>query len=277
MDILFCGNEKVFDGVLTAGLSIVKRLEAPASLTIHIFTMELTRVSPDYTAMRQRHAAIIENALRRHNPETFVKLYDVSSLYEERLKENPNEGCYCSPYTLLRLLADLLPMPDKFLYLDADVMLCRDIRLLYDQDISDVEYAAARDHYGHLLIHPNYINAGVLLFNMKRCRETGLFEQARKKLWLKKLMFADQSALVRATTKRKVLPHYFNDQKFLYQNTVIRHFSKRLFYTPYPHTENIKQWHVEKVRQKFGYTCFDDILNEYLEIKKIYEGARGHE
>ncbi len=277
MDILFCGNEKVFDGVLTAGLSIVKRLEAPASLTIHIFTMELTRVSPDYTAMQQRHADIIENVLRRYNPETFVKLYDVSSLYEEHLKENPNEGCYCSPYTLLRLLADLLPMPDKFLYLDADVMLCRDIRLLYDQDISDVEYAAARDHYGHLLIHPNYINAGVLLFNMKRCRETGLFEQARKKLWLKKLMFADQSALARATTKRKVLPHYFNDQKFLYQNTVVRHFSKRLFYTPYPHTENIKQWHVEKVRQKFGYTCFDDILNEYLEIKKIYEGARSHE
>ncbi len=277
MDILFCGNEKVFDGVLTAGLSIVMRLEAPASLTIHIFTMELTRASPDYTAMQQRHADIIENALRRHNPETFVRLYDVSSLYEERLKENPNEGCYCSPYTLLRLLADLLPMPDKFLYLDADVMLCRDIRLLYDQDVSDVEYAAARDHYGHLLIHPNYINAGVLLFNMKRCRETGLFEQARKKLWSKKLMFADQSALARATTKRKVLPHYFNDQKFLYQNTVIRHFSKRLFYTPYPHTENIKQWHVEKVHRKFGYTCFDDILNEYLEIKKIYEGARGHE
>lgn len=278
MDILFCGNEKVFDGVLTAGLSIVKRLESPASLTIHIFTMELTRVSPDYTAMKKQHADIIENALRRHNPETFVKLYDVSNLYEEHLKENPNEGCYCSPYTLLRLLADLLPMPDKYLYLDADVMLCRDIRLLYDQDISDVEYAAARDHYGHFLIHPNYINAGVLLFNMKRCRETGLFDKARKKLWSKKLMFADQSALARATTKRKVLPHYFNDQKFLYPNTVIRHFSKRLFYTPYPHTENIKQWHVEKVRQKFGYTCFDDILNEYLEMKeKIYEGAHGHE
>ena len=278
MDILFCGNEKVVDGVLTAGLSIVKRMESPAPLTIHIFTMELTRVSPDYTAMKQRHANIIEKALRRHNPETFVKLYDVSSLYEEQLKENPNEGCYCSPYTLLRLLADLLPMPDKFLYLDADVMLCRDIRLLYDQDISDVEYAAARDHYGQFLIHPNYTNAGVLLFNMKCCRETGLFEQARKKLWSKKLMFADQSALARATTKKKVLPHYFNDQKFLYQKTVVRHFSKRLFYTPYPHTENIKQWHVEKVHQKFGYTCFDDILNEYLEIKeKIDEGARGHE
>ncbi len=159
MDILFCGNEKVFDGVLSAGLSIVKRLEDPESLTIHIFTMELTRVSSDYTAMKQQHADIIENALRKHNPETFVKLCDVSNLYEKHLKENPNERCYCSPYTLLRLLADLLPMPDKFLYLDTDVMLCRDIRLLYDQDISNVEYAAARDHYGHFLIHPNYINA----------------------------------------------------------------------------------------------------------------------
>jgi len=49
---------------------------------------------------------------------------------------------------------------------------------------------------------------------------------------------------------------------------VIRHFSKRLFYTPYPHTENIKQWQVEKVRKRFGYTCFDDILNEYLSIKE---------
>ena len=66
MDILFCGNEKVVDGVLTEGLSIVKRMESPAPLTIHIFTMELTRVSPDYTAMKQRHANIIEKALRRH-------------------------------------------------------------------------------------------------------------------------------------------------------------------------------------------------------------------
>ena len=44
MDILFCGNDKVFDGVLTAGLSIVRRLDAPRPLNIHIFTMELTRV-----------------------------------------------------------------------------------------------------------------------------------------------------------------------------------------------------------------------------------------
>jgi lipopolysaccharide biosynthesis glycosyltransferase len=267
MDILFCGNDKVFDGVLTAGLSIVRRLEKPRPLTLHIFTMDLTRVSPDYKPMTPAYGEIIRQALCRHNPETDVVIYDVTEQYERQLKGNANEGCYCSPYTLLRLLADLYPLPDKLLYLDADVMACKDISLLYDVDVSKVEYAAARDHYGHFLISPNYINAGVLLFNMKRCRETGLFEKARALIRVKKLTFADQSALIRCTTKKRVLRHWFNDQKFLYKSTVIRHFSKRLFYLPYPHTENIKQWHVDKVRQKFGYTCFDDILEEYLQIK----------
>ena len=267
MDILFCGNDKVFDGVLTAGLSIVRRMERPRPLRIHIFTMELTRVSPNYLPITTEQAQIIEKALRRHNPETTVTVYDVTECYEKHLMRNANEDCYCSPYTLLRLLADLYPLPDKLLYLDADVMACRDIGLLYDQDVSQVEYAAARDHYGHFLVNPNYINAGVLLFNMKRCRETGIFEKARELIRVKKLTFADQSALIRSTTKCKVLRHWFNDQKFLYKKTVIRHFSKRLFYLPYPHTENIKQWHVEKVRKKFGYTCFDDILEEYLQIK----------
>ena len=78
MDILFCGNDKVFDGVLTAGLSIVKRLEKPRPLTVHIFTMELTRVSPQYLPMTKDHADIIEAALRRHNVETRVILYDVT-------------------------------------------------------------------------------------------------------------------------------------------------------------------------------------------------------
>ena len=157
-------------------------------------------------------------------------------------------------------------MPEKLLYLDADVMLNKDVGLLYDIDVCDVEYAAARDHYGRFLIQPNYINAGVLLFNMKKCRETGIFEKARALLRTKKLPFADQSALIRSTTRRKVLPHRFNDQKFLYRSTVVRHFSKRLFYLPYPHTENVKQWHIERVHKKFGYTCFDDILDEYQQI-----------
>ena len=271
MNLLYCGNEGVFDGVLTSALSVVRRLTEPRPITVYLFTMELTRLSPNYTPLTQRHAAWIEEALRRHNTKTQVVLHDVTALYETHLRENANESCYCSPYTLLRLLADLLPMPDKLLYLDADVMLNKDARLLYDIDVTSVEYAAARDHYGRFLIQPNYINAGVLLFNMKKCRETRIFEKSREILRRKKLPFADQSALIRSTTCRKVLPHSFNDQKFLYKSTVVRHFSKRLFYLPYPHTENVKQWHVQRVHEKFGYTCFDDVLDEYIKLKESYQ------
>ena len=121
------------------------------------------------------------------------------------------------------------------------------------------------------MIQPNYINAGVLLFNLKRMKETNILSKARELIKTKHLVFADQSALIRSTTKKKMLPQKFNDQKFLWKHTVIRHFSKRLFWLPYPHTDNIKQWHISKVHKVFGYYQFDDILFEYIYLKKKFE------
>ena len=206
-----------------------------------------------------------------------MRKYDVTDYYMEYFSGCPNEGAYCSPYTLIRLFADLIDdIPDKLLYLDTDIMFNRDARLLWLIDIDDYEYAAANDHYGKYLINPRYINAGVILFNMKKCRETGLFGKAREWIQKKKLTFADQSALIRSTTKKKLLPQKYNDQKFLHKHTVVRHFSKRLFWLPYPHTDNIKQYHVEKVHSVFRYHQFDDILNEYLRLKEEFN-TRGRE
>ena len=162
-------------------------------------------------------------------------------------------------------------IPDKLLYLDVDILFNRDITLLYDMDIEGYEYAAARDHYGKYLVYFNYINAGVLLLNMREIRRTGLFEKARELIKTKKLPFADQSAIFRSTTRKKMLPQRFNDQKFLHKHTVVRHFSRRLFYLPYPHTANIKQWDVTKVHTVFHYEQFDDVLYEYIYLKRKFE------
>jgi hypothetical protein len=97
-------------------------------------------------------------------------------------------------------------------------------------------------------------------------RDTGILARARELIRTKKLLFADQDALYKSTSCKKMLPQRFNDQKFLHRHTVVRHFSRRLFYLPYPHIDNIKQWHVEKVHRVFRYHQFDDILEEYLEI-----------
>ena len=274
MNLLFCGNSKVFDGVLTCLLSIVKRTTENVRLNVFLFTMDVSRIKADYVPITDLEVDFLQNILRKYNPKSTVKKVDVTQLYEEKFAGSPNEGAYCSPYTLIRLFADLVPkMPDKILYLDADIMFNRDARLLYDIDVTDYEYAAANDHYGKYLIRHDYINAGVLLLNMKKIRQTGLFEKARKLICTKKLVFADQSAIIRSTTRKKLLPQKFNDQKFLHKHTVVRHFSKRLFWLPYPHTDNIKQWQVDKVHNVFRYHAFDDIYEEYLYYKSMLDNS----
>ena len=275
ISLLFSGNSGVFDGVLTCMLSIFKRTMTDEPFRIFVYTMDVSRIKPEYTPISDAQIAFLDEIAKTYNAENEILKVDVTDLYEKEFGGCPNEGAYCSPYTLLRLFADEIEgMPDKLLYLDVDILFNRDIRLLYDIDVEDYEYAAARDHYGKYLINPNYVNAGVLLFNMKKIRETGLLAKARELIKTKKLVFADQSAVIRSTTRKRMLPQRFNDQKFLHKHTVVRHFSKRLFYLPYPHTANIKQWRVSDIHRIFRYYVFDDILYEYIYLKKKFENQQ---
>ena len=182
IDLLFSGNDGVFDGVLTCLLSVLKRTNTKDSFRVFIFTMDITRIKPAYKSISGRKIEFLEKVVKTYNPENRVIVKDVGKSYEREFAYCPNEGAYCSPYTLLRLLADeeLPEVTGKLLYLDADIMFNRDISLLYDTDVSGFEYAAARDHYGKFLLRPDYINAGVLLFNMEKCRETGIFLKSKK-------------------------------------------------------------------------------------------------
>lgn len=272
INLLFSGNGKVFDGVLSCMVSIFKRTKTKEPFRIFVYTMDVTRMKPEYTAISEKMITFLDKVAKQYNSNNSVIRVDVTALYEKEFAHCPNEDAYCSPYTLLRLFADEVPdMPDKILYLDVDILFNRDICLLYDTDVSDVEYAAARDHYGKYLIRPDYVNAGVLLLNLKKIKETGLLVKSRKLIREKKLVFADQSAVIRSTSKKKMLPQKFNDQKFLHKSTVVRHFSKRLFYLPYPHTDNIKQWRVSDMHRIYHYYAFDDVLYEYLYLKRKFE------
>ncbi len=272
INILFCGNDKVFDGLLTCTLSILKRTQSKEPFTFYIYTMDVSHIKDTYLPISDTQVDFFNKVIKEYNPENSAIKVDVTKHYMEEFDKCPNESAYCSPYTLIRLFADKVEgMPDKLLYLDIDIMFNRDIHLLYDIDVDGYEYAAARDHYGKYLIKPNYINAGVLLFNLKRMKETELLRKARELIKTKKLLFADQSAIIRSTTKKKMLPQKFNDQKFLHKSTVVRHFSKRMFWLPLPHIDNIKQWHVSRVHKVFRYYQFDDVLYEYLYLKGKFE------
>lgn len=271
INLLFCGNSYVFDGVMTCLLSIEKYYKG--EITAYIYTMDVSHLNPKFTPIADDQVEFIDKMLKETNPNSRAIKVDVTNLYKQELGGSPNEGSYCTPYTLLRLLADKVEgMPeDKLLYLDIDLMFNDNVLKLYDLDISDYEYAAAQDHYGKKLIRWDYINAGVLLFNMKKVRETGLLQKARDMINKKHMVFSDQSAIFNCTTKKKLLPQYFNDQKWLTKKTVIRHFSKTLKCWPYPRTVNIKPWRVSDVHRVFGCYHFDDVLYEYIYYKKLYE------
>lgn len=270
INILLCGNEKVFDGALTELISITNRTKE--TINCYIFTANLTRIKPEYTEIKDEQIEFLNKVVKSKKTENQVTKIDVTEIYEKEFKNCVNEGAYCTPYTLLRLLADLVPViPDKILYLDIDMMAGGDISTLYNTDIEEYEYAAVKEKYGSWLIRPDYINAGMLLFNMKKIKETGLLEKAREKIKTKKMLFADQDAIFRSTTKKKLLPRIYNEQsKFNKKDTIICHFCKRLLIFPYPRTENFKQWHVEEVHKVLKCYAFDKDLEEYVQLKEEY-------
>lgn len=271
INILLCGNEKVFDGALTQLISITNRTKEP--INCYIFTMDLTRLKPEYTAISDKQIDCLNKVVKTKNAENKVTKIDVTNLYEQEFMKCANESAYCTPYTLLRLLADLLPeMPDKLLYLDIDMMIGGDLSKLYNIDITDYEYAAVKEKYGCWIIRPDYINAGMLLLNMKKIKETKLLEKARTLIKTRKMLFADQDAIFWSTTKKKILPRIYNEQsKFNKKDTIVCHFCKRLMFLPYPHTENYKQWHIEQVHKVLKCHYFDKDLEEYVQLKEEFE------
>lgn len=271
INLLLCGNRKVFDGALTELISITNKTRE--TINCYIFTMDVSRINPEYTCITDEQVEFLNEAIQSKKSDNKVIKIDVTALYEREFGNCKNENAYCTPYTLLRLLADLIPeVPDKLLYLDIDMMAADDISKLYNIDISEYEYAAVKEKYGSWLIRPDYINAGMLLLNMKKIKETKLLEKARKRIKNKKMLFADQDAIYWSTTKKLLLPRIYNEQsKFNKKDTVICHFCKRLLILPYPRIENYKQWQVEEVHKVLKCYSFDKDLEEYTELKNKYE------
>ncbi len=48
VNLLFCGNDGVFDGLLTASLSIMMRTESREPFCFRVFTMDVSHLDPKY-------------------------------------------------------------------------------------------------------------------------------------------------------------------------------------------------------------------------------------
>ncbi|WP_295729292.1 glycosyltransferase family 8 protein [uncultured Limosilactobacillus sp.] len=100
-----------------------------------------------------------------------------------------------------RLLIPDLVKADRVLYLDADLIVCQDLTTLYQTELEDHAVAAVTD-WGQ----PSDFNAGVMLLNLKKIRETANITQQM-------LDFGAQPNL--PTGDQSVYNHFFGGDRYL--------------------------------------------------------------
>lgn len=265
INIMFAGNYKVFDGILIASLSILKHCKE--EINMYLLTMDLREINDDYREISSKDINTLQKLYSDKNKNSKVIKVDVKDIYLKELAKSPNSESFYTPYALLRLLADKIDIiPDKILYLDADVVINGDIKELYDINIDGHEIAGVRDYYGKFFFYPNYLNSGVLLMNMKRIRETKLLSRALNLCNKKKVFLPDQTAINKFAKKKLILSSRYNEQKNLSEKTLIRHFSMTLKFFPKFKKQNIKPWHIDDVHNVLKIHEFDDIFDKYKEI-----------
>lgn len=270
INLMFCGNDRMFDGLLISLLSIAKNTKE--DLNVYLMTMDLKEQNEIYRPINEEHRRIIEESLKKRNENNKVSLLDVTEIYKKELPDNKNKHTHYTPYIFIRLLSDKIEqLPNKILYLDADIVCYKDIKEIYDTDMENHEIAASLDYIGRKMINSNYMNSGVVLMNLDNIRKNKCFEKARKICTTRRMLLPDQTALNEACKNKIWLPDKCNEQKRRKDDTIIRHFSMTIKMFPMPHLKNIKPWQIDKVHKEYKIYDYDEVYNDYLNIKNEYE------
>lgn len=76
VNILLCGNKKVFDGALTQLISMTNRTKE--DIRCFIFTMDISRLNLDFTCIEDDQINFLNEVVKSKNPNNVVKKVDVT-------------------------------------------------------------------------------------------------------------------------------------------------------------------------------------------------------
>ena len=272
MNILYCGDKGIERGALVSILSLLMRGSKNNIYNIYIATIRYEGVLP----FPEKSVKFLDGLVKQYNKKSFVKLIDATEAFVSELPVK-NMGSYFTPCSMLRLYIDKIPelaRLDRILYLDYDVVARKDISEFYNMDLTSIEAAGVLDIYGRRWYHYNglfvqdYMNSGVMLFNVPECVQSGMFEKAVKLCATRKMMLADQAALNKAIMHRVLVDRKYNEQEERPRaDTVLHHFSNNFKFWPYFRVQKVKPFEVEKVHKVLKITEYDDILEEYNKLK----------
>lgn len=170
MNILFCGDAHMTDGVLLDTLSLMRTTREP--LHIFVLTATLTVNELRYKPFPVATAATMTQLMTKENPVQLYSRIDITNLFEDNPPREYSNTMF-TPYCMLRLYADLVPqLPDRMLYLDTDDFCRRPFAAFYHESMTGVDIAGALDQVGQWwlllrLMWFDYRLSGVLLMNLE--------------------------------------------------------------------------------------------------------------
>lgn len=260
MNIAFCINDTYADKVAVVMTSVLEN-HPDTQIHFYIFSSDLSD----------------ENLLMLQKLQTKYKNFTVQKVdIPQQLFSNlPLTIEYIPIETYYRyLIADLLPSLDKILYLDADLAVNKNISDFYNIDLGNYYLAGAEGLYvtesGHkpnigLTDNDTYINAGVLLINLKQLRQNKLgtkLLEATKELQ-NKIKYQDQD-IINIVCKGKIFIvdsiYNFTQHNILREKNKIK--SARIIH----YTGRKKPWGAEarKVKLAKVWQKYANITNEIL-------------
>ena len=288
---LLMNGQKRYDAK-SGKMIIDEKLPAPI-YNIYIMTITYKGVKP----FRKETAEYLDELVKKYNKKSSVTLIDATDVFVKNLPDK-NMGSYFTPCSMLRLYADKIPALQKcerLLYLDYDIVCRGDISEFYNTDMQGIEAAGVLDIYGRRWYHYNglikredsavvdaripaerersflkqdYMNSGVMLFNMPECIKNGMFDKTVKLCQGRWMMLADQAALNKSIKKRKLMPRKYNEQEERpRKDTVLHHFSNNFKFWPYFRVQKVKPFEIDKIHSILKITEYDNILDEYNRLK----------
>lgn len=272
MNILFCGDSNIREGVLVSSISLL--VNQPYPIRIYIATAEVKAYNRVCRPVDDHFATQLDKHLASVRYGSGACLIDATAQFH-KTPPLANIKTRFTPLCMLRLYADQMRELDamkRVLYLDNDVLCLRDFSDMYRMKMGDSTIAGVLDRYGRWFFHNearpfDYINSGVLLMEMQNIRATGLLRHCRELCSEKKMFMPDQSALNKLAHDKILLSRKFNEQHRIREDTALQHFSARFTARG---LMNVKPWQEEMVHRKLHIYEYDNIFDRYRSLKKEF-------
>ncbi len=220
---IVCNIDKNYTKYCTVMLLSLLENNKSNRMTIYIIASDLTDIDKK----------IIRESISKYD--CIICFYDID---DSILNNCPiREGSYITVTTYFRIfLSSILPENiEKVLYLDCDLIVRKDLKDFWDTDIEEYAIACVEDTCSNVGGEYNpysrlgydrkysYFNAGVILFNLKYCREHNIEEKCIN--YIKenishdnKLIYYDQDVLNAVLhDKKKFVSFTWNTQEGFYR------------------------------------------------------------